>query len=243
MPPSWSETAASLLVREAEEKGRGEAREERHCIEREEERKGESPGVLRCCGGAFGGRSPLSTREAAAAAHCCRPEKPAATARLGGGGRWACMALGGTWTDFQRLIAEPLQVRLSPQLDSQGDEWCSDAKHSTTNWAESSACRKGFSSTVEPLHSLSSYNANFGCHQRAPLNQLSPLSHGIDRHSSKVKLAAIRGGCRSRVQDCYHILTATATVHRMPTTTILAVAFNSTLPGTSPVRASDQEVT
>lgn len=45
--------------------------------------------------------------------------KAAATARLGGGGRWACMALGGTWTDFQRLIAEPLQVRLSPRHDSQ----------------------------------------------------------------------------------------------------------------------------
>ncbi|XP_054926997.1 uncharacterized protein [Dermacentor andersoni] len=80
------------------------------------------------------------------------------------------MALGGTWTDFQRLIAEPLQVRLSPRLDSQGDEWCSDAKHSTS-WAETSACRKGFSSVVEPLHSLSSYNALLGCHQRTPLNQ------------------------------------------------------------------------
>ncbi|KAL1471471.1 hypothetical protein MTO96_023623 [Rhipicephalus appendiculatus] len=52
-----------------------------------------------------------------------------------------------------------------------GDEWCSDAKHSTTNWADTSACRKGFSSTVEPLHSLPSYNANLGYHQRAPLNQ------------------------------------------------------------------------
>ncbi|KAH6931007.1 hypothetical protein HPB50_021318 [Hyalomma asiaticum] len=97
--------------------------------------------------------------------------KAAATARLGGGGRWACMALGGTWTDFQRLIAEPLQVRLSPRLDSQGDEWRFDAKNSTTNWVETPACRKGFSSTVEPLHSLCSSNATSGYHHRSPVNQ------------------------------------------------------------------------
>lgn len=57
-----------------------------------------------------------------------------------------------------------------------GDEWCSDAKHSTTSWTETSTCRKGFSSPVEPLHSLSSYNASLGCHQRAPLNQVQQQS-------------------------------------------------------------------
>lgn len=62
--------------------------------------------------------------------------------------------------------------------------------------------------------------------------------HSIKR-SSKVKLVAAHGGCRSQIQGCYHLPTATTTLHQV-LTTILAVAINSTLPGTCPVHASAQ---
>lgn len=76
----------------------------------------------------------------------------------------------------------------------------------------------------------------------AMLPRATTTGHQSIKHSSQVKLAVARGGCRSQIQGCYHIPTAITTLQQVPTT-IPAVAIGTTLPGTSPVHASGQEVT